>query len=49
VFGDRSRQQQTYSGTEPGNASGMRFSGDEASENISSVRGISLSLLDAYA
>jgi flagellar hook-length control protein FliK len=49
VFSGQSRQQASYSSGEPGSASALRFAGDEASETISSARGISLSLLDAYA
>lgn len=48
VFGDRSRQQAGYNGAEQGNSSATRFGGEVADEGIS-VRGVSLSMLDAYA
>jgi flagellar hook-length control protein FliK len=49
VFNGQPRQQANYSSPEQGSSSALRFAGDEASETISSARGISLSLLDAYA
>jgi len=50
VFGDRQRQQTSYSNPEQNSSfSAPRVGSEEMSEGLSSVRGISLSLLDAYA
>lgn|GEM_PF-1613441 len=50
VFGDRQRQQASYSNPEQNSSfSAPRVGSEEMSEGLSSVRGISLSLLDAYA